>query len=141
MNGWICGKRAYYAFENTCNHRELKCVVPSSNTFSTHLCFNLMQGMGKWFGRLVGTHLLHDESIDSFVNEAFFCNTNVSLHGKNVGAHASCIILHMVHLTTKSCYSPNGEIVKINTCQSPSLCLPYEPLLQYELAHTHYDKR
>ena len=30
-----------------------------------------MQDMEKWFGRWDATHLLHDVSLDSFVNEAF----------------------------------------------------------------------
>mgnify|MGYP000099513026 CR=1 FL=1 len=37
---------------------------------SNVLCSCWMQDMEKWFGRWDATHLLHDASLDSFVNEA-----------------------------------------------------------------------
>ena len=39
-----------------------------------------------------------------------FCNTNVLWHGKNVEVHVLHIILHMLHLTTKS-YPPYGLVL------------------------------
>ena len=38
---------------------------------SNFLCSGWMQDMENWFGRLNATHLIHDASLDSFVNEAF----------------------------------------------------------------------
>ena len=35
------------------------------------LCSGWMQDMEKWFGRWDATHLIHDGSLDSLVNEAF----------------------------------------------------------------------
>ena len=68
-----------------------------------------------------------------------FCNANVSWHGRNVEAHASYIIPHMVHLTTKPYFSQNGETVHIDTCYNPSRYLSFEQLLQWDLAHMHCD--
>ena len=38
---------------------------------SKMLCSDWMQDLEKWFGRWDATHLLHDASLDSSVNEAF----------------------------------------------------------------------
>ena len=38
---------------------------------SKKLCSGWMQDMEKWFGRWDATHLIHDASLDSSVNEAF----------------------------------------------------------------------
>ena len=57
------------------------------------------------------------------MNKAF-CNMNVSCHGKNVDAHASHIILHMLHLTTKPYSSLNRETAhttKLSTHLQPTL--------------------
>ena len=48
--------------------------------------------MEKWFGGWDATHLLHDVSLDTSVNEAF-CNTNVSWHGGKCGGS------HFTHYT------------------------------------------
>ena len=64
-----------------------------------------------------------------------FCNANVSLRGTNVEAHASHVILHVLHLTTKPYSSQNRETVHID----PSRYLPFKPLLPCDLAHMHCD--
>ena len=66
---------------------------------------------------------------------------NVSWHGENVEAHASRIILHVLHLITKPCFFTNKATIHINTCQNPSPCLPLQPLLPCNLAHTPFDVR
>ena len=66
-----------------------------------------------------------------------FCNANVSLRGTNVEAHASHVILHVLHLTTKPYSSQNRETVHID----PSRYLPFKPLLPCDLAHMHCDVR
>ena len=42
-----------------------------SLSLSLFLCFGWMRDMEKWFRRWDATHLLHDASLDSSVNEAF----------------------------------------------------------------------
>ena len=49
-----------------------------------------MQDMEKWFGRWDTTHLLHDKSLDSSVNE-FFLQFQCIMTWKNVEAHTSHI--------------------------------------------------
>ena len=78
-------------------------------------CSSWMQDIEKWFGWWDARHLLHDASLESSVNEAF-CNAYVSWHGTNVEAHASHVILHMLHLTTNPYSSQNGETIHIDTC-------------------------
>ena len=97
-----------------------------------------MQDMKKWFGEWNATLMIHDVSIDFSMDESScieaFCSTNVSWDGKNVEAHASHIILHMLHLTTKSYSLPNGK----TTCQymlEDTHCLSFKPLLPCDLAH------
>ena len=98
------------------------------------LCFGWMQDIEKWFRRWDATHLLHDASLDSLVNEAFLQRQCIMRWDK-LKAHASHIILHMLHLTTNPYSSRNGETIHIDTCQSPSPCLPFEPLLPCNIAH------
>ena len=50
------------------------------------LCSCWMQAMGKWFGNWDVTHLLHDTSIHSLINDVLF-NAKVSCHEENVEAH------------------------------------------------------
>ena len=77
------------------------------------LCSGWMQDMKKWFGRWDATHLLHDASLDSFVNEAFLQCQCIMTY---VEAHASHIILQMLHLTTNSYSSQNEETTHIDAC-------------------------
>ena len=58
--------------------------------------------------------LLHDVSIDCFMNEVFATLVWRAWHGRNVDAHALHIILYILHLTTKAYSSPNREIIHID---------------------------
>ena len=62
-------------------------------------CSSRMQDIEKWFGRWDATQLLHDTSLDFSMNEAFLKRQCV-MTWKNVEAHASHILLHVLHLTT-----------------------------------------
>ena len=68
-----------------------------------------------------------------------FCNTNVSWHWRNVDAHTSHIIPHMLHLTTKPYSSQNGEFNR--THQYMLEVILFEPLLPWDLTHMHCDVR
>ena len=59
----------------------------------------------------------------------------ICLITQNAGAHASHIILHMLHLTTKPYSLSNRETTHINTCWSPSHFLPSKPLLPWLSSH------
>ena len=56
-----------------------------------------------------------DASLDSSVNQAFLQRQCIMTWDK-LEAHASHVIPHMLHLTTKPYFSQNGEIVHIDTC-------------------------
>ena len=101
---------------------------------SKKLCSNWIQDMKKGLGSWEVTHLLHDASIDSSIIRPSW-NANVSWHRKNLEAHVSHIILHMLHLAT------SGETARIDTCYSPFHCLPSEPLLPYDLVHICFHVR
>ena len=68
-----------------------------------------MQDMDKWFGRRRVVHFLHDASIDSFVNDAFFPCYCIMTWGK-CGDSQSIHYRHILHRTTKPYFSLNGEI-------------------------------
>ena len=48
---------------------------------------------------------------------------------------------YTLHITTKLYSLWNTETVHINTYWSPSLCLPFDPLLPWNLGHMHCDLR
>ena len=81
--------------------------------------------------------LASDTSIDSSTNEVFLQSLFIMTWEK-CGGSCFTIILYMLHLTIKPYVSANGETVHINTCYSPSQCLPSKRLLQYDLVHTHF---
>ena len=54
------------------------------------MCFGWMQDMENCFGRWDATQLLHDASLDSYVNEAFLQHQCI-ITWDNVEAHASHI--------------------------------------------------
>ena len=46
------GKRAYYAFENTCNHGDIKCWVLKKYLFDTLVTSVLLYGVEVWGGSI-----------------------------------------------------------------------------------------
>ena len=72
--------------------------------------------MEQWFGRCDATHLIHNASLDSSVNDAFL-QCECIMTWTNVESHASHIIAHVA--TTKP-YSAirimTWETVHIYTC-------------------------
>ena len=64
------------------------------------LCSSCMQDMEKWFRRWEATHLLHDASLDSSVNEACLQRQCIMTWEKCGGSRIKHIIPHMLHLTT-----------------------------------------
>ena len=79
-----------------------------------------MCNMQKPLGRCSAVHLFHDASNDPS-RKSFFCNIRVSLLGKDVEAHASHMILHMLHQTTKPTSSLSRQMTLIHTCKKHSL--------------------
>ena len=64
------------------------------------LCSGWMQDMEKWFRRWDATHLLHDASLDSSVNEAFLQRQCIMTWEKCGGSRFTHYITH-VALTTE----------------------------------------
>ena len=59
------------------------------------LCSSWMQDMEKWFGRCDGTHLLHDVSLDSSVNEAFLQRQFIMTLDKRGGSRFTHYTTHV----------------------------------------------
>ena len=79
------------------------------------LIVNWMQDMENWFGGWDATHLLH----------------SVMYHHDMRKCKDVCSIYP----------SLRRETTHIDTNQNPSCCLPSQPLLPYNLVHTHFDVR
>ena len=80
------------------------------------LCSGWMQDMEKWFGRWDATHLLHDASLDSSVNEAFLQRHCIMTWDKCGGSHFTHYTTH-VAANYKPYSSQNGDsTIHLNTC-------------------------
>ena len=62
---------------------------------SKFLCLGWMQDMEKWFGRWDATHLFHDASLDSFINEAFLQRQCIMTWEKRGGSRFTHYTTHV----------------------------------------------
>ena len=74
-----------------------------------------MQDMEKWFGRWDATHLIHDASLDSSVNEAFLQRQCIMTWGKCGGSHFTHYTTDVL-LNYKTIFFTERETLHIDTC-------------------------
>ena len=95
-----------------------------------------MQDMKKWFGRWDATHLLHDASLDSSINEAFLQCRCIMTWDKCGGSRFTHYTTHVARNYQNHILAERGNHTHRYMLEPTQLsAIRIEPLIPCDLAH------